>query len=31
MIIVGDLEKTLTQIKSIEELRIINSENYFKF
>ena len=31
MIIVGDLEKTLTQIKSIEELRIINSDNYFKF
>lgn len=31
IIIIGDLEQTLTQIKSIEELRIINSDNYFKF
>lgn len=31
LIVVGDLETTLAGIKSVEDLRIINSENYFDF
>lgn len=31
LILVGDLEKTLPKIKSIDELRIIKENNYFEF
>ena len=31
MIIVGDLKDTLSKIQSIDELRIIKEDNYFKF
>ena len=31
IIIIGDLKETLPQVKSIEELRIINKDNYFDF
>lgn len=31
MIIIGDLTETLKSIKSVEELRILKEDNYFKF
>ena len=31
MIVIGDLTKTLKSIKSVEELRILKEDNYFKF
>jgi hypothetical protein len=31
MIVVGDLTETLKSIKSVEELRILKDDNYFKF
>ena len=31
MIVIGDLTETLKSIKSIEELRILKEDNYFKF
>ena len=31
MIVIGNLKKTLLKIESVEELRIINSDNYFNF
>jgi hypothetical protein len=31
LIIVGDLKETLPQLKSIEDLRMINKDNYFDF
>lgn len=31
MIVIGDLTETLKSIKSIEELRILKDDNYFKF
>lgn len=31
MIVIGDLAETLKSIKSIEELRILKEDNYFKF
>ena len=31
LIVIGDLKETLPQLKSIEDLRMINKDNYFDF